>query len=405
MLSVEDALQIILRPIQRLSGERIPIAEAYGRVLATPVHAAHDLPPFNNSGVDGFAVIHTDIEQVPTTLAVVADIPAGYTHTVTLQPGQAVRIMTGANLPPGADTVVPVELTDASSGISELPAHVTIQQAMSIGANIRHQGEDIRAGDVVLQQHHKLRAADLGILAGLGNATVDVVRRPRVAVLSTGDELLQPQEPLVPGKIHDMNSYTLPALLERIGATPLRLGIARDTIDDVRDKLQYATAQAVDVVISSAGVSVGAFDVVRHVLNELGHLDVWKVNMRPGKPLTVGSVNGIPFIGLPGNPVSAMVTFMVFVRPAILKMQGLAGTRTTIAATAGETMSSDGRMTFARVQVEYENGHPVAYSTGTQSSGAISSLVRADALMIIPAGQTTVAAGSAVDLWPLTDLQ
>jgi molybdopterin molybdotransferase len=405
MLSVEDALEIILRPIQQLSGERIPIAQAYGRVLASDVHASHDLPPFNNSGMDGFAISGADLSAPPITLQVVGDVPAGYAYPGSLQPGQAIRIMTGAPVPDGADTVVPVELTDADSGISALPPQVTIQQQVAPNANIRQQGEDVQAGDLILAAGHKLRAADLGILAGLGNSTVEVVRQPRVAVLSTGDELLTPDDTLAPGKIRDMNGYTLPALVERHGAIPLRLGIARDTVEDVRTKLETALEQDVDLVISSAGVSVGAFDVVRHVLNELGHLDMWKVNMRPGKPLTVGSLRGIPFVGLPGNPVSAMVTFMVFVRPAMLKMLGLDATRTTMQATAGEPMFSDGRMTFARVRLEHEAGRTVAYSTGIQSSGAISSLVHADALLIIPAGTKTIEAGEMVDIWPLGPLQ
>lgn len=405
MLSVEDALDIILRSIQRLSGEQRPIAECYGRVLAADVRAAHDLPPFDNSGMDGFAVLGADVAHVPSMLAVVDDIPAGHAPQKTIMAGQAARIMTGAPIPDGADTVVPVEITDAQSGMAVLPQQITVQQSVAIGANIRHKGEDVRTNDLILPTGHKLRAADLGILAGLGHATIAVVRQPRIAVLSTGDELLLPEDTLTPGKIRDMNGFTLPALIEKLGAVPIRLGIAQDSVADVRTKLQEAIDANVDLIVSSAGVSVGAFDVVRSVLEELGHLDVWKVNMRPGKPLTIGRIQHIPFIGLPGNPVSAMVTFMVFVRPAILKMLDIDAQRTIVKATAGEDFSSDGRMTFARVQLIYEDGRPIAYSTGNQSSGAISSLVRADALLVIPAGQKTITRGSRVDIWPLADLQ
>jgi molybdopterin molybdotransferase len=228
----------------------------------------------------------------------------------------------------------------------------------------------------------------------MGNPTVRVVRRPRVAILSTGDELLSADAPLTPGKIRDMNGYTISALVQQLGAIPIRLGIARDTADDVRAHLQQALDSRADLILSSAGVSVGAFDVVKSVIDSMGSIDFWKVNMRPGKPLAFGSVGSIPFLGLPGNPVSAMVSFDVFVRPAILKMAGRNWIAATEEAHIAEPLRSDGRQSYIRVTLERTNGKLVAHSTGNQSSGVLSSLVNADGLLIIPAGVTEIHAGT-----------
>lgn len=405
MHSVEAAISQILAPIRPLSAEDIPINEALGRILAKPIYAGHNLPPFANSSMDGFAVIGSDVQAPPTTLKVIEDIPAGHDPQHTLKTGQAARIMTGAPLPPGADTVVPVEDTNLEEMTEALPSTVTIYTPIAPRSNIRVAGEDVQEGELILEAGKRLNAADLGILAGLGFGNIMVIRQPHIAVISTGDELLAPELPLSPGKIHDMNRFTIPAILKSLGAKAYFAGTARDHADDVRRKFQAAIHADVDLIVSSAGVSVGAFDVIKTVLEELGSIDFWRVNIRPGKPLTVGQLGGIPFIGLPGNPVSAMVTCLVFVRPIVAKMLGTDSKRNTIMVRLGETMESDGRMTFARVRLEAINGQQTAFSTGTQSSGAISSLVKADALLIIPEGKKRLEAGDMAECWPLDFLR
>ncbi len=401
MRTVQEAIQHLIAPLQQTSSENLPIQEVLGRVLAEDVIATHDLPPFANSSMDGYAIIHADLVSIPVTLTVIEDIPAGHHPMRTVQRGQAARIMTGAPIPHGADTVVPVEYTGNERHTPDVPTTVTIQRAVSYGSNIRAAGEDVKQGEVVLRAGRRLRAADIGILAGLGYSTANVHKRPVIAILSTGDELLTPEQPLQLGKIRDMNGYTLPALVQTFGGKALSLGIVRDTKEDVRQKFSEALEQNPDLIVSSAGVSVGAFDVVKAVLEEMGQLEFWKVNMRPGKPLTVGQIERVPFIGLPGNPVSAMVTFMVFVRPMIAKMLGQSTDMPTQNVIAGEIIESDGRMTFARVRLVHENGQTRAYLTGTQSSGAISSLVKADALLIIPAGTKRIEEGEIAQVWPL----
>ena len=278
--------------------------------------------------MDGFAVQSEDTtlasQQRPVRLAVVADIPAGIAPEIQLQSGQAARIMTGAVIPAGADAVIPVENTDFDSRDAGLPApdSVLIYSAASAGTNVRPMGQDVHIGEVVLPANHRLRPQDVGLLSMVGAAQVPVFRRPLVAVFSSGDELLPVEVPLSPGKIHDSNTYTLLSLVEEAGGQTLNLGIVRDTSQAVENCLDQAAAEKVDLIISSAGVSVGAFDFVRSVVEQNGHLNFWRVNMRPGKPLAFGQYQDIPFIGLPGNPVSAFVGFEVFVRPAIARLCG-----------------------------------------------------------------------------------
>lgn len=409
MLSVDEALDKILAHFTPLLPERIPAGQALGRVLAQDVIAGHDLPPFANSSMDGYAVRAADVAAAgadhPVRLAVVADIPAGRWSETPIGPGQAARIMTGAAMPPGTDAVVPVEQTDDPpgkfSGTSRpAPAEIGIMAAVETGGYVRPAGEDVRAGQTVLRAGRKLRAADLGVLAGLGQPTVEVVRRPVIAILSTGDEVLEIDQPLTPGKIHDANGYTLTALAEGLGAQAVRLGIAPDVLDTVIGHLQRAATLGADLILSSAGVSVGEYDVVKAAIQSLGALDFWKINMRPGKPLAFGQVQGIPFVGLPGNPVSAMVTFDVFVRPAILKMAGLPTEAPTQVAELAEPLSHfgplDGRRTYARVTLERVGNRMLARSTGSQSSGVLSSLVQADGLLIIPEGMTAADAGTSL---------
>ena len=406
MLSVDEALARILNEFRTLPAEEVDVAGALGRVLAQDVRAELNLPPFANSSMDGYAVKAADVAAAsadqPIALQVVADIPAGSGTPVAIESGQAARIMTGAPVPTGANAVVPVENTDdtprglqsADQLAAAPPAQIRIFQTVRPGDYVRPVGEDIQAGQVVLRAGRVLRPADLGAIVGLGLSRVQVVRRPVVAVLSTGDELLEMGVPLAPGKIRDTNGYTIPALVEQLDATPIRLGIARDNVEDVKAHLTRAVDLGADLILSSAGVSVGAFDVVKTVIESLGAIGFWKVNMRPGKPLAFGNVQGVPLMGLPGNPVSAMVSFDVFARPAILKMAGRNWQTDLAEAELAEPMTSDGRRTYLRVTLERVNGHLVARSTGTQSSGALSSLVLADGLLIIPEGVTEILAGT-----------
>jgi len=331
---------------------------------------------------------------------VVADIPAGSAPTVTLAQGQSARIMTGAQLPKGADAVIPVEDTDFHSrdAGTTAPQTISFTRTMQAGENIRPRGMDLHAGDVILQKGHKLKAQDLGMLAMLGVAQVQVHKKPRVALFSSGDELLEADSPLSEGKIHDSNSYSLTALIEDAGAEVLRLGIAKDTRESVEDLLQKAVNEDVDLIVSSAGVSVGAFDFVRDVIESNGKLDFWRVNMRPGKPLAFGEYRGIPFVGLPGNPVSAFVGFKVFVLPVLERLGGqLQGASPRVKVRCGEKIESDGRESYLRAKIRTENGIQTAVLAGHQGSGNLLSLVQADALLIIPAGVKCVPAGQEVE--------
>jgi molybdopterin molybdotransferase len=343
----------------------------------------------------------------PATLRVVMDIPAGVTPKELLHNGEAARIMTGAPLPDGANAVVPVEETDSQFNAADnasLPAQVAIYKGSKTGDYVRPIGEDIRAGQVVLPAGTTIRPQEIGVLAALGCAAVSVIRQPRVAIISTGDELVEVGEPLAPGKIRDSNGYTIAALVTSYGGQAVRLPVARDTLDDVRRAFHDALDSQPDIILSSAGVSVGAFDVVRTVLAELGEVDFWRVNLRPGKPLAFGHLRGVPFFGLPGNPVSAMVTFDVFVRPVLLKLSGQPDAWPTAKALAGEDIPSDGRRSYIRVKLARENGHFVATTTGTQSSGALTSMVLADGLLIIPEGVKHVPAGMELEVRLLKSL-
>ncbi len=402
MLSVTEARERILSHFHATAEENVPLIECANRVLAADIIAAHDLPLFDNSSMDGFAIRAIDSATAASsvTLSVVADIPAGSAPTVTLAQGQAARIMTGAQIPKGADAVIPVEDTDFNdrSANTIAPQTVSFTREVKVGENIRPRGTDLHTGEVVLQKGRKLKPQDLGLLAMLGFGHVQVYKKPRIALLSSGDELLEVDAPLTTGKIHDSNSYALASLIENAEADVLRLGVAKDTRESVEGLLQKAIHEQVDLIISSAGVSVGAFDFVKEVIESKGKLDFWRVNMRPGKPLAFGEYRGIPFIGLPGNPVSAFVGFEVFVRPVLERLGGqLDGIRLTVKVRCGEDIESDGRESYLRAKIRNENGIPIATLTGHQGSGNLLSLVQADALLIIPAGVKCVPVGQEVD--------
>jgi molybdopterin molybdotransferase len=397
-LSVDDALIQILTDFARLPAEQGLLIESLGRVLADDIRAETAIPPFANSSMDGYAVRAADLGGDNTLLRVVMDIPAGSPPAArALQEGEAARIMTGAPIPSGADAVIPVERTNQGWRTGEntaLPDTVVIKGSAKIGDSIRAAGEDVQAGEIVLRAGTLIRPAEMGVLAALGVALVPVVRRPRVVILSTGDELVDADAPLTAGKIRDANGYTLTGLVSSYGGIPIRLPIARDTVDDVRARFSEALDAQPDIIVSSAGVSVGTFDVVKVVLDEMGAVGFWRVNLRPGKPLAYGHVRGVPFFGLPGNPVSAMVTFDVFVRPALLTLSGRPDAFPTITAYTGEALQSDGRRSYLRVILKREGDRLIATTTGTQSSGALTSMVRADGLMIIPENITDISTGT-----------
>jgi molybdopterin molybdotransferase len=408
LLSVDQARERILSNFQPVTTETLPLTGCLSRVLAQDISAANDFPPFDNSSMDGFAVRATDIGDAtaasPRRLRVVADIPAGSHPTISLAPGEAARIMTGAPTPRGADAVIPVEDTDFNNRDAGTPApsEVQILKPAKSGANIRPRGMDIRAGLVALHTGRLLKPQDLGLLAMLGFAEVLVYRKPRVALFSSGDELLEVGAPLEQGKIRDSNSYTLAALVEEAGAEVVRLGVAKDNRESVKALLEQAVELQVDLILSSAGVSVGAFDYVKQVIEANGKMDFWRVNMRPGKPVAFGEYKSIPFIGLPGNPVSAFVGFEVFVREALQRLGGLLnGGRQTVRVRCEEQIDSDGRESYLRAQVrpDGENGSFVARLTGHQGSGNLHSLVQANALLIIPAGVKCVPAGQEINAW------
>ena len=396
MLSVEEALERVLREFHPLEAERVPILDALGRALAEDITADIDVPPHANSSMDGYAVQAADTagasHQAPVRLRVLADLPAGYVAEAATTPGTAIRIMTGAPIPEGADGVVRVEDTHAEG------EWVAVFAEASLGQYVRPAGEDVRRGELVLRRGSRLRPQEIGMLATLGQKDVPVTHRPRVAILATGDEVVAIDAPLAPGKIRDANSYSNAAQVNKCGGIPILLGIARDQTENLTERIRAGLAQGVDLLLTSGGVSVGDFDVVKEVLAAEGEMGFWRVRMKPGKPLAFGRIGHVPVLGLPGNPVSVMVSFEVFARPAILKMLGVtAWERPVVEATLMDTIQQkDDRRHFARVRVEAHAGECRAYLTGGQGSGILSSMVKANGLAIIPEDWTHAGAGTQV---------
>ncbi len=394
MISVEQARSYILGHFHPLELERVPLLEALNRVLAEDVVSPLDVPPHDNSAMDGYAVRAEDIRgaspQNPVQLRVIADLGAGYVPTAAVGRGTAVRIMTGAVVPPGADTIVRFEETSEAvtqKATGKGSGTVEILNAPEVGANVRRAGEDIRRGEVVLKKGTTLRPPEIGLLASIGVSRAPVHRRPRVAILATGDELVDIDAPLTPGKIRNSNEYANAAAVLQAGGIPIPLGIARDNLEDLTAKIRAGIAAGADLFITSAGVSVGDYDIVKDVLNREGEMHFWQVNMKPGKPLAFGVIGKTPLLGLPGNPVSAIVSFETFARPAILTMLGKPRfTRPYVEAILQDRAENNaGRRNYIRVHVERgEDGQYIARTTGEQGSGILTSITSANGLLEMP---------------------
>lgn len=383
MIPVEQAIQTILSTVHALEAEPVPLYQALGRVLAESVTAPGDLPPFDNSAMDGFAVRVADVRDAsverPAELAIASEVAAGARAEVALTDGQAIRIMTGAPTPPGTEAVVRVEDTEVAGD------RVRIKVSAPLGDNIRRAGEDVAAGTPVLEAGMVLTPARLQMAAAVGRPVLSAIRPVRVGILATGDELVDLDAPLLPGQIRNSNAYGLYAQVLAAGAIPVPLGVARDTREDTEAKLRAGLAQA-DVVVSSGGVSMGEYDYVSAVLSELGTVHFTAIAQQPGKPLTYATVAGKPFFGLPGNPVSTMVCFELYVRPALRKMMGhRALFRPQVTAVLQEPLRSPaGKRSFLRAVVGRNEDGYEATLTGPQGSGMIHSLVDANALLVIP---------------------
>lgn len=423
--SVEEARAAVVGAVAGpLPAEAVPIEAALGRIIAEPVRAAVDLPPWDNSAMDGYALRAVDIATAgperPVVLEVVGDAPAGRPATAAVRAGTAVRIATGAPVPPGADAVVPVEETrPVTEGIPDpgaqpVPERVAILVAAPVGASIRSRASDVAAGQVLLEAGAVLTPAAVGLVAGAGVSTVRVHRRPVVAVLATGDEVRRPGEPLGPVGIPDANGPGLRALARASGAEVVDLGIAPDRLEAVVDVLRAALGSA-DVVVVSGGVSVGPYDVVRTAFQTLGTVDLWRVAIQPGKPFAFGTApgpDGRPTLlfGLPGNPVSSFVTFDLFVRPALRALAGRppGGERIEPAVILEPARKSAGRRAYLRVVLDRDpDGRPrrdelgrlLVRLAGGQGSHVLSALVAADGYAIVPEPLTEVTAGTGLDFW------
>jgi molybdopterin molybdotransferase len=400
VLTVEDALERILSRVGPLGVERVDVIAALGRVLAEPIVARATIPPWPNSSMDGYALRAQDTRGEPVELAVVGRIIAGAMPSRTLGAGESMRIFTGAPLPEGADAVVPQEDVAARGD------RVTVRGRIAPGAYVRPAGEDVRAGDVVVEPGGVIGPAEVGLLATLGYSQVRVHRRPRVAILSTGNELADLGSQPGPAQIPNTNTYSLMAQVIEAGGEPLNLGVAPDQLDAITERVRWGLTSA-DVLVTSAGVSVGELDLVREALERSGaELHLWQVSMRPGKPITFGTRGDRPVFGLPGNPVSAMVTFELFVRPALRRMAGAAVIdRPRLRALALEPIANPGsRRGYLRVTLTQDARGYGARLTGDQGSAILRSMVLADGLAVV-GPDTTIAAGAPVDVIVLRSLE
>lgn len=401
MLSVEQARARIMALVTPLTTrERLPVRAALGRVLAEDIISSVNVPPYANSAMDGYALRGADLAGDTTTLYVIGTALAGIPYNGIVEPSTCVRIMTGAVLPDEADTVLMQEQVQRSG------EEIIVQGTHNVGENVRHIGEDIAFGSVVLAAGRRLMPSDLGQIASLGVGEVSVYRRLRVAFFSTGDELRSIGEPLAAGQIYDSNRYTLYGMLTRLGAEVIDMGVIPDQRLRIEAAFQDAV-QAADVVITSGGVSVGEADYVKETLDRLGNVDFWKIAMKPGKPLAFGKVQQALFFGLPGNPVSVMATFYQFVQPALRHLMGepAAATLTIKVPCAQALKKKPGRTDFQRgLLVRNAGGELVVDSTGLQGSHVLSSMSRANCFIVLPAECGDVPAGTLVEVQPFEGL-
>ncbi len=397
LVSLADHRRRILSTVAPLPSTSSSLLEARGLVLAARIDAPGDIPPFANSAMDGFAVRAADVVE-GSRLQIAGEVAAGAADLTPVGPGQAVRIMTGAPMPPGATAVVPVEL------VEEEPGTVTLHVAPDTGENIRDAGESVRAGEVVLEPGRVLGPAEIGMLAAMGIGRVEVHPAVRVATLATGDELVEPGQPLRPGQIHESNSYGLAAQVAEAGAIAFRQPIAPDDRTRLRKAFTDALSVA-DILVTSGGVSAGRYDLSKQVMAELGDVTFSKVAMQPGMPQAFGTIDGIPVFGLPGNPVSSAVSFEVLVRPAIKRMQGRSDLNRprVIARLAEDVRSPEHKVSFLRVRLQKGQDDWLASTTGAQGSGILRSMVLADGLAEIPADRTAMSAGETVVVHLLVD--
>lgn len=394
MTPLEDVRAHVLSTVGRLGTEQIDFRDGLWRVLAQSVVASSDVPPFANSAMDGFAVKGGDVARPDAVLRILEDVAAGQVAESKVEDGEAIRIMTGAPMPEGADTVVRVEDTSEAAGT------VTIGVSVPVGTSVRRAGGDVDAGSTVFEAGVRLGPMHVGVLATLGHVAPLVSRRPKVAIMSTGDELVPPEtKDLGPGMIRDSNRPMLRAILQAVGAEILDLGTVPDDADALRATLGRAAVES-DVIIATGGVSMGDFDVTKIVLKDDTDVDFISVAMKPGKPFAFGKLGGTPFFGLPGNPVSVLVSFEQFVRPALLTMQGAETVlRPQMKATAGEMLSTDPEKTvFVRVQVSYRDGMVVVVPTGSQASNVLSGAANAGAFAVVPRGTADIEMGEPVTL-------
>lgn len=409
MLSVEDALERILRHFRALEAEQTPLLEAIGQVLAEDALATHDIPPLDNSAMDGYALQAADVHGAsadnPITLKVAGVIAAGELPNIAVTPGNAVRIMTGAPVPDGADAVIPFEDTDEMQRRADgTPLNeIAIRYQVAVGDDIRPAGQDVRKGDSVLRAGAMLRPSEIGVLASLGYDSASVFRRPVVAILATGNELLEPGDPYRPGMIYNSNTYSIAASVLRYGGLPKLIGIARDNLESMNASLKDGLDS--DMLVTSAGVSKGDYDMVKDVLSQHGEIDFWSVRMRPAKPLAFGILNAdegrkVPLLGLPGNPVSALVAFEQFGSAAIRRMLGKPDApKPTITAVLDDPIhNGDNRRVYARAVIRRENGVYRASLTGDQGSNLLTSMARANGLAICPEDIPVKQAGETVQV-------
>ena len=409
MISVEQALEKILSYFNVLEATEVPVLDSLGQVIAEDIYSGINIPPLDNAAMDGYAVQAKDTRGAgngsPRFLRVIGTVIAGSISKQAVKPGTAIRIMTGAPVPEGADSVVKFEDTDEAQrkeSSSTTGVEIGILCEARTGLNIRRAGEDVTSGSLVLKKGTVIRPAEVGVLASLGISQVTAIRRPVVAVLATGNELVDITQPLPAGKIYNSNTYSIAALVRRYGGIPLILGIALDNEDSLVTKLRQGLDA--DMLITTGGVSAGDYDIVKDILAKEGEITFWTVRMKPGKPLAFGAIKGtdkegtirnIPHLGLPGNPVSSMVTFELFARSAILKMMGKKKLiKPTVEAVVEETIvNTDGRRVYTRAIVEKRSGQYFARLTGPQGSGILTSMSLANGLVIVPEDRASVKAG------------